>query len=115
MTIGRYLFSATIATAIASAISCAPAPSMAQSTPDSCIQQGHKPGTAGFYHCLQEGSSASSNESSLVDTKNGDAGSIPKGDPQDAVSDYAGSTMDGATKPDPDVLKNFNPGRGPAR
>lgn len=115
MTIGRYIFTATIATAVASAISCAPSPSMAQSSPDQCIQQGHKPGTAGFYHCLQEGSSDSGSESSLVDTKNGDAGSILKGDPQDAVSDYAGSTMDGATKPDPDVLKNFTPGNGQGR
>lgn len=113
MTIGRYLFAATVATAIAAAVSYAPAPAFAQRAPDECIQQGHKPGTPGFYHCLQENASRGGNEGGLVDTPKGDAGSILKGDPQDAVSDYAGSTMDGATKPDPDVLKNFTPGRGP--
>jgi hypothetical protein len=114
MTIGRYFFAATFATAFASAMTYAPAPSLAQSAPDKCIQQGHKPGSAGFYHCLQENAADDTNESGL-ETKSGEAESILGGNPQDAASDYAGSSMDGATKPDPNILKNFTPGQTPGQ
>jgi len=83
-----------------------------------CIQQGYKPGTAGFYHCLQE-STASSGGAGIPGTgvdngpATGDVGSILKGQPQDAVTDYSGSSMEGATSPDPDILKQLNSGAKP--
>lgn len=85
-------------------------PALAQSVMEQCIQKGFKPGTSGFYHCIQE---TSGSPESDQDTPSGDAESILKGNPQDAVSDYSGSTMDGATAPDPNILKQFNPGGGP--
>lgn len=114
MTAGRNVFTSAFAIAIALTLLCGPTSTRAQSVGQQCIEQGHKPGTAGFYHCLQETSSRDSAKSGL-ESQDQDAGSILSGDPQNAVSDYAGSTMDGATKPDPDILKNFDPGRGPGR
>lgn len=88
-------------------------PAQAQSVMEQCIQRGFKPGTSGFYRCLQDVSGGSGGQGQK--DANGDAGSILGGDPQDAVSDFTGSSMDGATAPDPNVLKNFNPGSGPTR
>lgn len=86
----------------------------AQSAGQACIQQGHKPGTAGFYRCLQEaggGEAGSGGESQSGET--GEAESILGGSPENAVTDYIGSTMSGATSPDPDILKQLNtPARG---
>lgn len=87
---------------------------LAQSAGHACIQQGHKPGTAGFYHCLQE---AGSNQAGSSESQSGEAGeaeSILSGSPENAVTDYTGSTMSGATSPDPDILKQLNsPRRAP--
>lgn len=109
MTMGRIIFIPAFAIATASIVICTSASTRAQSVPQQCIEQGHKPGTAGFYRCLQE-TPADSGSKSALGSKNGDAESILRGNPQDAVSDYAGSSMDGATKPDPNILKNFDPG-----
>lgn len=114
MAMGRIIFIPAFAIATASIALCASASSQAQSAPDQCIQQGHKPGTAGFYRCLQETQSDSGTES-VLGSQNGDAESILRGNAQDAVSDYTGSSMDGATKPDPNILKNFDPGGRPGR
>jgi hypothetical protein len=89
---------------------------LAQSTAQACIQQGYKPGTAGFYHCLSEGSS-NSGSGSLGEAQSSEPGepeSILGGSPENAVTDYTGSTMSGATSPDPDILKQLNaPRRAP--
>lgn len=109
MTMGRIIFIPAFAIAIASIVLCASASAQAQSAPDKCIQQGHKPGTAGFYRCLQE-TQSDSGKGSALGSQNGDAESILRGKPEDAASDFSGSSMDGATKPDPNILKNFDPG-----
>lgn len=113
MKIGRHLFSALLATVTLLAVVTGAGPAHAQSVMEQCIQQGFKPGTAGFYRCLQE--TSGSDGENTQDIPSGDAGSILNGDPQDAVSDYSGSTMDGATAPDPSILKQFNPGGDPNR
>ena len=103
-----------LSAAIAAAIG---GPAFAQSVGQACIQQGHKPGTAGFYHCLQEGSGGGEAAGSGVEPQGadtGEAGSILGGSPDNAVTDYTGSTMSGATSPDPNILKQLNsPGRAP--
>jgi len=90
-------------------------PALAQSTGDDCVQKGYKPGTAAFYRCLQD--SAASGESSGSESQGpdtGEAGSILGGSPDSAVTDYSGSTMSGATTPDPNILKQLiNPKPAP--
>jgi hypothetical protein len=86
----------------------------AQSVMDQCIQNGFKPGTSGFYRCLQEESGSGDDSDLGSKEQSGEAGSILTGDPQNAVTDYSGSSMDGASAPDRNILKNFNPG-GPTR
>ena len=86
---------------------------LAQGVVEECIQQGYKPGTAGFYHCLQSGSHSRSDSSQSP--QSGEAGSILNGDPDNAVTDYSGSTMDGAPSPDPKILKQLNSGGQPNR
>ena len=83
---------------------------VAQSAGHACIQQGHKPGTAGFYHCLQEAGSnqTGGSESQSQSGEAGEAESILSGSPENAVTDYTGSTMSGATSPDPNILKQLN-------
>lgn len=114
----RLMLGALILTTAVITFGCGPA--LAQSVGQACIQQGHKPGTAGFYYCLQEGSGARSagggepqgGEPQGADT--GEAGSILGGTPDNAVTDYTGSTMSGATSPDPNILKQLNaPNRAP--
>jgi len=113
MIIGRHFFTALLTTVTLLAVVTGTGPAHAQSVMEQCIQRGFKPGTAGFYRCLQE--TSGSDRENIKDTPNGDAGSILSGEPQDAVSDYSGSTMDGATAPDPSILKQFNPGGDPNR
>ena len=113
MIFGRHIFIALLTTVIPLAVVTGASPVRAQSMMEQCIQQGFKPGTAGFYRCLQE--TSGSDGENTQDIPSGDAGSILSGDPQDAVSDYSGSTMDGATAPDPSILKQFNPGGDPNR
>jgi hypothetical protein len=88
---------------------------LAQSTAQACIQQGHKPGTAGFYHCLEGGgNSGSGSLGEAQSSEPGEPESILGGSPENAVTDYTGSTMSGATSPDPDILKQLNqPRRAP--
>lgn len=89
-----------------------PATALAQNPVEDCVEQGYRPGTIGFYQCLQ--SAAANQESSgpeVPDT--GEAGSILNGNPDDAVTDYSGSSMEGATTPDPNILKQLNSGHPP--
>ena len=95
------------------AVLLAPSTAFAQNAFEDCVQQGFRPGTAGFYQCLQGGgASQQGGEPESPDT--GEAGSILGGNPDNAVTDYSGgSSMDGATTPDPEILKPLNPGRRP--
>ena len=90
-------------------VSVSIAPAWAQSVVQDCIQQGFKPGTAGFYHCLQQSGGSESTESSPAEP--GDPASILSGNPDNAVTDFSGSSMEGATAPDPNILKQLNTGR----
>ena len=84
-------------------------PILAQSTGDDCVRQGFKPGTAAFYRCLQDsGASESGNNAKSQGPDTGEAGSILRGSPEGAITDYSGSTMSGATTPDPNILKQLN-------
>ena len=98
----------TVATFFLSAVVCAQ-PALAQSTGDDCVRQGFKPGTAAFYRCLQDSAaSESSNNAEGQGPDTGEAGSILRGSPDGAITDYSGSTMSGATTPDPNILKQLN-------
>lgn len=80
----------------------------AQSAADSCLRQGYKPGTPAFYRCLQDKTAAQGHKSGkLKSPDTGEAGSILGGSPDNAVTDYSGSTMSGATTPDPNILKQL--------
>ena len=103
----RLLMPGVLSLVVAMAV---PGFALAQSTAQACIQQGHKPGTAGFYHCLSEGG-GSSGSGSLGEAQSSEPGepeSILGGTPENAVTDYTGSTMSGATSPDPNILKQLN-------
>ena len=91
-----------------------PLPTLAQDAMQSCIQKGFKPGSSGFYRCLQQSGGA---DRSAVDTKPdpGDPGSILGGSTDNAVTDYSGSSMEGANAPDPELLKQLNSGSTPTR
>lgn len=91
-----------------------PLPALAQDAMQNCIQKGFKPGSSGFYRCLQQSGGA---DRSTTDTKpdSGDPGSILSGSADNAVTDYSGSSMEGASAPDPDLLKQLNSGSTPPR
>jgi len=110
MTIGKFSSAAVLMSFVALV---APSSAIAQSAVQECIQQGFKPGTAGFYHCLQGNTGGEGGDSQ--DAGSGEAASILSGDPDNAVTDYSGSTMDGATAPDPNILKQLNPGGAPGQ
>lgn len=92
-------------------IAASPTAVHAEGAAEHCLAQGYRPGTAGYFHCIETTESAQS--SGLDVSGNGDAGSILRGTPDNAVTDYSGSSMEGATKPDPNILKQFNPGATP--
>lgn len=81
-------------------------PAAGQEGYQTCISQGHKPGSNGFYRCLQSlrGSGA---DSSAKKGTSGSAGSIISGDSDDAVTGYTGGPIEGASNPDPDLLKQL--------
>jgi hypothetical protein len=87
---------------------------LAQNAIEDCMQQGYRPGTAGFYQCLQSATANQrGNEPESPDT--GEAGSILGGSPDNAVTDFSsGSSMEGATTPDPEILKQLNTGSQPS-
>lgn len=80
----------------------------------SCIQKGFKPGSSGFYRCLQQSGGA---DRSTTDTKpdSSDPGSILGGPTANAVTNYSGSSMEGANAPDRNLLKQLNSGSTPTR
>jgi len=90
-----------------------PTAALAQNAIEDCMQQGYRPGTTGFYQCLQNATANQrSGEQESPDT--GEAGSILGGSPDNAVTDYSGgSSMEGATTPDPEILKQLNTGSRP--
>lgn len=90
-----------------------PAPAIAQGVVQDCVDRGFKPGTAGFYHCLQTASASESSE--LQSSEDNDTGSNLESDADSAAADVTGSTMEGATAPDPDILKQLNGGPAPGR
>jgi hypothetical protein len=90
------------------------AAAFAQDAVEDCMQQGYRPGTPGFFQCLQAAvANKRASEGESPDT--GEAGSTPHGNPDNTVTDYSGSSMDGATSPDPDILKQLNSGSRPNR
>ncbi|MEM9682822.1 MAG: hypothetical protein AAF942_06135 [Pseudomonadota bacterium] len=91
-----------------------PLPAFAQDAMQSCIQQGFKPGSSGFYRCLQQ-SGGTDRPTTEKKQESGDAGSILGGSSDNAVTDYSGSSMEGASAPDPDLLKQLNSGSTPKR
>jgi hypothetical protein len=90
-----------------------PATAAAQNTGQNCVDQGFKPGTAGFYNCLQSAGESDSGLPQPSGDSDSDSGS--QTDPDNAVTDFTGSTMDGATAPDPDLLKQLNGGSAAGR
>lgn len=109
MMIGKLRHTALVLSLATLVVSVATVPARAQSAVQECIQQGFKPGTAGFYHCLQGSGGSESTESPT--TESGDPASILSGNPDNAVTDFSGSSMEGATAPDPNILKQLNTGR----
>lgn len=87
---------------------------LAQNAVEDCMEQGYRPGTAGFFQCLQS-AEAARRQSEVESPATGEAGSILNGSPDNAVTDYSGSSMEGATTPDPDILKQLNSGTKPNR
>ncbi len=81
-------------------------PAAAQEGYQTCISQGHKPGSNGFYRCLQS-VRGSATDSSKKKASSGSAGAIISGDSDDAVSGYTGGPIEGASNPDPDLLKQL--------
>lgn len=81
-------------------------PAATQEGYQTCISQGHKPGSNGFYRCLQS-IRASAADSAKKKESSGTAGSIISGDSDDALSGYTGGPIEGASDPDPDLLKQL--------
>lgn len=81
-------------------------PAATQQGYQTCISQGHKPGSNGFYRCLQS-IRGSATDSSVKKGTSGSAGSIISGNSDDAVSGYTGGPIEGASNPDPDLLKQL--------
>ena len=81
-------------------------PAAAQEGYQKCISQGHKPGSNGFYRCLQS-VRGSATDASTKKGSTGSAGSIISGNSDDAVSGYTGGPIEGASDPDPDLLKQL--------
>jgi hypothetical protein len=79
---------------------------------EDCMQQGYRPGTPGFFQCLQA-ALANQRASQGESLDLGEGGSTSHGNPDNAVTDYSGSSMDGATAPDPNILKQLNSGTKP--
>lgn len=82
------------------------APAAAQEGYQTCINQGHKPGSNGFYRCLQSVRSSAA-DSTTKKKDSGSAGSIISGSSDDALSGYTGGPIEGASDPDPDLLKQL--------
>lgn len=89
-------------------------PALAQDAMQSCIQQGFKPGSSGFYRCLQKSGGSAQSETTQK-SESGETGSKRNGSSDNTVPDFSGSTMDGASSPDPDILKQLNSGASPSR
>ena len=81
-------------------------PATAQKGYQTCINQGHKPGSNGFYRCL-ESARTSGADSSAKQGTSGSAGLINSGNSEDAVTGYSGGPIEGASNPDPDLLKQL--------
>ncbi len=81
-------------------------PAAAQEGYQTCISQGHKPGSNGFYRCLQSVRGSTSGTTTKKESS-GSAGSIISGNSDDAVSGYTGGPIEGASDPDPDLLKQL--------
>lgn len=81
-------------------------PAATQQGYQTCISQGHKPGSNGFYRCLQT-LQGSEKDSPAKKGTSGSAGSIISGNSDDAVGGYTGGPIEGASNPDPDLLKQL--------
>jgi hypothetical protein len=81
-------------------------PAATQQGYQTCISQGHKPGSNGFYRCLQSLRGSGADSSAKKGTA-GSADSIISGSSDDAVGGYTGGPIEGASNPDPDLLKQL--------
>ncbi len=95
------------------------APAASQQNSQVCINQGHKPGSNGFFRCLQS-LQDSGTDSSAKEGLSGTAGSAASSSSDGVLTGYSGGPIEGATDPDPDLLKQLgkddltpsNPGGG---
>ena len=85
-----------------------------QSSPDFCIGLGHKPGSANYYRCIEAHQNVQ--PQGLDSLTKGSAGkkdeaeSLLTGTPEGALGDSPGITTEGATSPDPNLLKQLEQG-----
>jgi hypothetical protein len=87
----------------------------AQSTGEDCVRQGHKPGTAAFYRCLQESGGSEGSSGGEGQGAEGSDSGLGAGVTDGTSTESSNSTMSGATSPDPDILKQLNSPRQPPK
>ena len=85
-----------------------------QSSPEFCIGLGHKPGSANYYRCLEAHQNVQpqglDNLSKGSGGKQGESESQLIRTPEAGVGDSSGVTTEGATSPDPKLLKQLEQG-----
>ena len=86
-----------------------------QSSAEFCIGLGHKPGSANYYRCLEAHQNVKPQGlDSLTKGSDGkkkdEAENLLTGSPESALGEYPGITTEGATSPDPDLLKQLEQG-----
>ena len=105
----------TLQVTIASVLGCvilalAPMPASAQSGSDTCVERGHKPGSAGFYRCLQGlQTGGTSGLGALQNPRKSEAEKVLESAPDNAIGEFTGGAIEGASNPDPDLLKQLEP------
>ena len=85
-----------------------------QSSAEFCIGLGHKPGSANYYRCLEAHQNVKpqglDSLTKGTEGKKDDAESLLTGPPEGALGELPGITTEGATSPDPDLLKQLEQG-----
>ena len=85
-----------------------PESARAQSTGEDCVRQGHKPGTAAFYRCLQESGGSEASSGGEGQGAEGSDSGLGAGVTDGTSTESGSSFMSGATSPDPNILKQLN-------
>ena len=96
-------------------ITAASTPASAQqSSAEFCIGLGHKPGSANYYRCLEAHQNVKpqglDSLTKGTDKKKDEAQNLLTGSPEGALGEFPGITTEGATSPDPDLLKQLEQG-----